>query len=340
MDNEVVARLVALIVAKDVGQVVGAFLGEADHALLEVGVQQRQPHAGLAKRLKIPDVVTAPVVEVAPVVDFELTTDGDAVYQTVKHFAAVDQELGVAHAVVVVSGLGVVVGPECKAHPAPCRKLVADGPLRTLDLGDRRSETESLLGTTPIEDAFALDWTSHEGVGLGCYSVADEGRQFAHGVAQHPGLGVVQFQVQVGTRGVARIATDGYEVASLDRKLHRRKGHRQGVSGPSALQLSFVPVSKMSEVTIYAGLAVRMTDVDGVAKTIHVDRQSADVAVGNGIDGFALLIVRLDIQSTMEVERARLTKVASQRDIIVNGRPIGHLTIADRLGIVSATACQ
>ena len=39
MNDEVVARLIALIVAKDIGEVVGALFREADDALLEVGMQ-------------------------------------------------------------------------------------------------------------------------------------------------------------------------------------------------------------------------------------------------------------------------------------------------------------
>ena len=68
-DGEVVARLVALIVAQDVGEVVGTLFGEADNALLEVGMQDGQAHAWLTERLHIPHAVVAPVVVVAPLVD-------------------------------------------------------------------------------------------------------------------------------------------------------------------------------------------------------------------------------------------------------------------------------
>jgi hypothetical protein len=130
----------------------------------------------------------------------------------------------------------------------------------------------------------------------------------------------------MGTRRVTGITANGNEVASLDGILIRRENQRQRIS-TRALKECLVLVVKALQVAVDAGVSVRMRDVDGIAKAIHVDSQPTDVAVGNGIDEFTLLVVGLDIYATMKMERAWLTEVASENDIIVHGTLIFTLNI-------------
>ena len=153
-------------------------------------------------------------------------------------------------------------------------------------------------------------------------------------------VGIVQFQVQMRARRVTRIAADGDMVASLNGELIRRENHRQRILRTRALQLVFILVGKALQVAIDAGLAVRMADVDGIAEAIHVDRQSADIAVGNGEDVLTLHITRLNIDTSMEMERSRFTEVARQRDVVIDGTFIGDIMNADRLGFIRTAACQ
>ena len=98
---------------------VGALLVETDNAVVEVGAKHGEPEGALTVGLHIPDAGATPVVVVAPAVDLGLTADGDAVDIAAEHLAAVDEQLGVANAVVVVGLLAVVVGPQGEAYPAP-----------------------------------------------------------------------------------------------------------------------------------------------------------------------------------------------------------------------------
>ena len=139
---------------------------------------------------------------------------------------------------------------------------------------------------------------------------------------------------------MARVAADGDMVASLDGELIRRENHRQRILRTCALQLVFILVSKALQVAIDAGLAVRVTDIDGVAETVLVDRQARHVAVGNGEDVLTLHITRLNIDTSMEMERSRFAEVARQRDVVIDGTFIGDIMNADRLGIIRTAACQ
>ena len=130
----------------------------------------------------------------------------------------------------------------------------------------------------------------------------------------------------MGTRRVARITANGNEVASLDGILIRRENQRQRISA-RALKQGLVLIIETLQVAIDTGVAIRMSHIDGIAKAIHVDSQPTDVAVGNGIDEFTLLVVGLDIYATMEMKRTGLTEVASENDIIVHGTLIFTLNI-------------
>ena len=120
---------IVLVVAQNVGQVVGTLLVEGDDAAVKAGMEDGQSHAFFSIRLHIPRAVLAPVVVVAPGVHFRLTTDGNTVNIGTEHLAAIDQQLGMANALVVVGELTVVVGPQGKAYPAPRRKFAFKGEL-------------------------------------------------------------------------------------------------------------------------------------------------------------------------------------------------------------------
>ena len=55
------------------------------------------------------------------------------------------------------------------------------------------------------------------------------------------------------------------------------------------------------------------------AKTIHINSQTTDIAIGNRKNLLTLDIARLDIDATMKVPGTGLTKIASKLNIIVNG---------------------
>ena len=65
-----------------------------------------------------------------------------------------------------------------------------------------------------------------------------------------------------------------------------------------------------------------MSHIDGIAKTVLIDRDMADIAVGNGKNLLAFLIARLDVDTAMEMPRARLTEVTSKHDFVINGRNV------------------
>ena len=82
-----------------------------------------------------------------------------------------------------------------------------------------------------------------------------------------------------------------------------------------------------------------MGHIDGIAKTMLVDGEMADIAFCHRINLLTLLIARLDVDASMEMPRTRLTEVAGEHNLVVNRRHIFYIRIADRLGI-TATACQ
>ena len=92
------------------------------------------------------------------------------------------------------------------------------------------SKTECLFCVSSIKQAFAILRNSHEGMCLRCYRVRDEARQLLHRIRHHPRFGVVKFQMQVRTRGMASITTNGYDIATFDRKLFCRENQRQCIA--------------------------------------------------------------------------------------------------------------
>ena len=173
-----------------------------------------------------------------------------------------------------------------------------------------------------------------------CASVGNEVSEELEGVAHGPGVGVVYLEMEVGPCGVACIAANGDEVAGADGELVGGKEERQRVLGSGALQLGLVGVGKALQMAVDAGVAVGMADVDGVAEAVHVDGEPADVAVGDGEDVLALLVAGLDVDAAVEVPGSRLAEVARQHDVVVDGRDIVNIRIADRLGFTRTTACQ
>ena len=131
-----------------------------------------QAHAGFPIGLHIPDAGTSPVVVVAPGVDLELATDGNAVNIGTEDLTTINQQLCMANAIVVISEFRIVVRPQGKAYPAPRRKATVDGPGSTLSLDVRLPKAENLLATASIEHTLALNGNSHEAMGLRSNSIS------------------------------------------------------------------------------------------------------------------------------------------------------------------------
>ena len=91
--------------------------------------------------------------------------------------------------------------------------------------------------------------------------------------------------------------------------------------------------------TIDAGQSVGMADIYSIAEAIEVDGDAADVSICNGIDLFAFLIVRLDVNASMEMPWTGFAKVASKHYVVIYWRTIFYNIFAGRLNITAAT-CQ
>ena len=55
-----------------------------------------------------------------------------------------------------------------------------------------------------------------------------------------------------------------------------------------------------------------MGDINGIAKAIFTHRDATDITVANGIDGFALYPIGLNIDAAMKVMGTGLTKITRQ----------------------------
>ena len=157
------------------------------------------------------------------------------------------------------------------------------------------------------------------------HGVGNLAPQELHGVTHGPCACVVNLQMQMGSRRVARVAADGHKVACTDGELAVGETDIQRVGAPFALNLLFVGGGKALQVAVDAGVAVRVADIEGIAEAILVYGQSRHTAVGYGKDLLALHIAGLDVQSAMEVPRTRFTEVARQRDVVVDGTLIGKV---------------
>ena len=85
------------------------------------------------------------------------------------------------------------------------------------------------------------------------YGVGNEMSQAGQRVAHHPGVSIVEFQMQMRSCGIAGIAADGYQLTRLDGKLAWGETQLKGIAPSCALELFLVDVSKALQMTIYAG---------------------------------------------------------------------------------------
>lgn len=318
---------------------IGALFVEGDDTTIETGMQDGQTKTWFAIGLHIPHMVATPMQIVAPKVNLGLATDRNAVDIGTEHLATIDQQASVANAVMMIGGFAIVVGPKGEAYPAPCGKFTGECPNGMLFFHFRLAKTESLLGGTSIKKSLALHGNSHKGMGLRGYGVGNEMGQLQHRVAHDPSTGVVEFEVQMRSRGIARIATNSNQIACTDRKLTRGEANIEGVAPSLALNLFLIDIGKALQVTINAGQPIGMSHIDSIAEAVLVDRNMADIPVGNGKNLLTFLIACLDVDAPMEMPRARLTEVACQYHFIVDGRNVFYIRIADRLSI-TATTCQ
>ena len=64
--------------------------------------------------------------------------------------------------------------------------------------------------------------------------------------------------------------------------------------------------------TIHTGIALWMCHIHGIAEAIETHRHPTHVAVADGIDGFPLHPVGLDVYAPMEMMGTGLTKITRQ----------------------------
>ncbi len=65
-----------------------------------------------------------------------------------------------------------------------------------------------------------------------------------------------------------------------------------------------------------------MTDIDGIAKTIHIHGDTTHISVGNREDLFPLDITGLNVQTSMKMPRARFSEITRQNNVIIYWRAI------------------
>ena len=208
-------------------------------------------------------------------------------------------------------------------------------------LGIWLSEAKGLLGGTTIEHTLSLDRNSHEGMGLWGNGIANEMGQFHHWITKRPSVRIVKFQMQMRSCGITRITADSNELTSLDRKLISIERHIKGITPSGPLQHIFIGIGKVFQMAIDTSIPVRMINIDGITEAVFVDGQPTDISISNRENLLALNITRLNVKSSVEMPRARLTEISCENNLVVHRGNIFYfyIRIADRLGIMSAT-CQ
>jgi hypothetical protein len=89
-DCKVILRPVTLIIAKNIRQMIGAFLIEIHDSLAKVRMKNGKTHARLTIRLHIPNMRTTPMLIVTPQVHLRMTTDGNTRHIGMEHFAPIN----------------------------------------------------------------------------------------------------------------------------------------------------------------------------------------------------------------------------------------------------------
>jgi hypothetical protein len=133
----------------------------------------------------------------------------------------------------------------------------------------------------------------------------------------------VNLKMQMRTGTVAGIAAKGDELTGRDGNIERRE---IGIANTRLMTVLVLTKSLLYarreglQMTVDRGMAGRMSDIDGIAKTIKTYGDTRHVAIGNGIDMLALDIFSLHIETAMKVIGTGLTKVARQQNVIVYWR--------------------
>ena len=131
--------------------------------------------------------------------------------------------------------------------------------------------------------------------------------------------------MEVRARAVARIPTESYELALSHGAF---QGREAGIALGLFMPILIAPHGRMDtgrerlQVAVDAGVAFGMSDIDGIAETIFSHGDATDVAIADGVDGFPFHVVGPDVEPTMEMVRARLTKITRQRDFVAYWRVI------------------
>lgn len=144
----------------------------------------------------------------------------------------------------------------------------------------------------------------------------------------------MEFQMQVGSLTASRIPTNGDQLSFRHRVFRRRKDDicwwRRFLVFVDDVRLSVCFAmtthccpqyrNKVLEMTIHAGVAIRVLDIDGISEAGDTNGDSAHITFTNRKDRFPHGLLRLHVDATVEMVRSGLTKVSRQRYRIVDGR--------------------
>jgi hypothetical protein len=201
--------LIAIVIAKDVLQVIVSIFGKINDSPSLVDMKDRESVAWLLIRTQVPCTPMEPMVVVAPRVDKPILGYGNAVYTATEHLLPVDQQAGLAYSIVIVAVLHVVIGPKSKAHTSP-------GSIRRLEIKDGGL-------CIAVKTTMGILRTGHKAMGARRNGVIDELGEELIGVKHIPRASIVNLKMQVGSSRRASIATECDELSLTDRTVERRQ---------------------------------------------------------------------------------------------------------------------
>ena len=80
--------------------------------------------------------------------------------------------------------------------------------------------------------------------------------------------------------------------------------------------------SKPLQVSIDAGITIWMSNIDSITHTPDVHRDTRHIAISDRANSFPFLLLRFNIESTMEMVGTWLTKITSKRHLNMYRRAV------------------
>ncbi len=319
--------MVAIGIRERIDHLIVFFAIEVVDAARVVGLEKRQLTTWFHEGFHVPHILMAPMLVITPGVDLAVHLGGNAVNITFEDDFTVDSESRMADAVMMEGVFHIVVGPDAEAHFSPSRKLA---------LQVVRREIEILLTAAAIEDALPFLGIGHKGVCLRRCLVNEILPHIRQGVAHGPGSSVVDFEMEMGSHTAARIAADGNQLSATDRHLVRtqidigrilwrfmplRNIVRLPMLATVAGDTGTLNRGEILQMAIHRTMTVGMLYEDGIAEAEESHGNARHITIGYGKKRLAHSHSRTDVNTAVEMVRARFTKVARQRDVvIVDGR--------------------